>query len=89
MAVEGNPWRENQSVISKPHGVLKEDAAADFVGLSARTMQRLRQDGGGPPFVKLTERRVAYTEAALSEWLQGRTVTSTSAVTVARSRKAG
>ncbi len=71
----------------KPDNVLKEAAAAQLVGLSARTMQRLRQDGGGPSFVKLTERRVVYTESALLAWLQARTVTSTSAVTVARARK--
>ena len=67
--------------------VLKETVAADRIGLSARTLQRLRQDGGGPPFVKLTERRVGYSEQALQEWLAARTVASTAEVTVNRSRK--
>ncbi len=59
--------------------IFREPKAAEAVGLSLRTLQRLRQDGGGPPFVKLTERRVGYTEDALREWLEARTVASTSA----------
>ena len=75
-------------MISKLSGVLRETAAADLIGLSPRTLQRLRQDGGGPPFVKLTERRVGYPEQALQDWLQTRVVASTSAVAATQSRKA-
>jgi predicted DNA-binding transcriptional regulator AlpA len=64
--------------------VLREAMAASAVGLSKRTLQRLRQEGGGPPYIQLTDRRVAYSESALQEWLQARTVGSTSAATVAK-----
>ncbi|WP_428484910.1 helix-turn-helix transcriptional regulator [Rhodopila sp.] len=74
-------------MFQKPLNVLREDKAAETVGLSLRTMQRLRQDGGGPPFVKLTDRRVGYMESALQDWLQARTVGSTSAATVAKAAK--
>lgn len=64
--------------------VVSEADAAKAVGLSLRTIQRLRQDGGGPPYVQLTERRIGYTDDALSSWLHSRTVASTSAATVAK-----
>jgi len=68
--------------------VINETEAAQAVGLSLRTMQRLRQDGGGPQFVKLTTRRIGYTDDALTDWLGQRAAASTSAVTVARNGKA-
>ena len=43
--------------------VLTEDEAARMLRLSARTMQRLRLDGDGPRFVKLTGRRSATRSA--------------------------
>ena len=67
--------------------VLKENAAANLLGMSARTMQRMRLDGGGPPYVQLTDRRIGYTETALQDWIRERTVTSTSAATAANMRK--
>lgn len=67
--------------------VLKENAAASLLGMSARTMQRMRLDGGGPPYVQLTDRRIGYTETALHDWIRERTVTSTSAATALHMRK--
>jgi hypothetical protein len=64
--------------------VVTEGAAARMLGLSMRTLQRLRIEGGGPPFVKLTDRRLAYSVEDLHAWVRSRSVASTSAATVAR-----
>jgi predicted DNA-binding transcriptional regulator AlpA len=43
--------------------------AADFVKLSVPTLNKLRTYGGGPPFIKLGTRRIAYLKSDLEEWL--------------------
>jgi predicted DNA-binding transcriptional regulator AlpA len=58
--------------------VLGEDKAARLVGLSARTLQKLRLEGDGPRFVRLTGRRIGYTADALRAWVDARSVGSTS-----------
>jgi predicted DNA-binding transcriptional regulator AlpA len=63
--------------------VLTEAEAAQALSLSVRTLQRLRLDGEGPRFLKLTGRRIGYANSDLHAWIQGRVVTSTSAATVA------
>ncbi len=59
--------------------VVTEAEAGKMLGLSLRTMQRLRLDGGGPAFVKLTDRRIGYSVETLQQWLRTREVASTSA----------
>jgi len=59
--------------------VVTEAQAGRMLGLSLRTMQRLRLDGGGPAFVKLTDRRIGYAVETLQQWLRSREVASTSA----------
>jgi hypothetical protein len=50
--------------------VLLVDAdAAKFVGLGVRTLQRYRQTGGGPTFVRLGARRLAYRIVDLRAWI--------------------
>lgn len=51
--------------------------AAKYVGLSPKTLERLRTKGGGPRFHKLG-RRVVYREEDLEQWLQERARRSTS-----------
>ena len=49
----------------------KEDEAARFLGVSIRTLQKWRQVGGGPKFVKLggvNGRLVRYRRLALEEF---------------------
>ena len=50
-----------------------EDEAAARLSLSARTMQRMRQEGWGPEYVRVGLRKIAYSEAALSAYASGRT----------------
>ncbi|MFT9446924.1 helix-turn-helix transcriptional regulator [Gluconobacter japonicus] len=61
--------------------------AAEFLGLSRRTLQAMRQDGSGPVFVKISERRLGYTLTALQEWIASRSVRSTAEVTVRAQRE--
>lgn len=51
--------------------------AADYIGLSASTLNKLRVFGGGPVFLKLG-RRVAYDVADLDVWIAERRRHSTS-----------
>lgn len=51
--------------------------AARMVGLSESTLAKMRLNGNGPVYCKLG-RRVVYRAADLEQWLQSRTVTSTS-----------
>jgi hypothetical protein len=64
--------------VDTPALVLTESEAARAVRLSARTMQRMRLDGNGPCFVRLTGRRVGYAIDALQVWVRARSVDSTS-----------
>jgi hypothetical protein len=68
-----------------PALIVTEAEAATMLRLSVRTLQRLRLDGGGPRWVRLTDRhRLGYAIADLQAWVRARSMTSTSAATVAR-----
>jgi hypothetical protein len=47
---------------------LKTPAAADYCGLAASTLEKLRVSGGGPAYIKLG-RRVVYHRDDLDAWL--------------------
>jgi predicted DNA-binding transcriptional regulator AlpA len=38
-----------------------------------RTTARWREDGSGPPFIRVGERRILYRRADVDEWLSART----------------
>jgi predicted DNA-binding transcriptional regulator AlpA len=59
--------------------LLNERQAAELMSLSVRSLQRLRQSGLGPPYVKLPGGSVRYLPAMTERWLAARVVTSTSA----------
>jgi len=53
--------------------VLRTVEAAEYLGLSPRTLEKLRADGSGPRWLRLTERRaVGYDLADLDAWLETR-----------------
>lgn len=60
-----------------PPRYLHTDEAALFLGLSRRTLEKLRTYGTGPLYRKLGG-RVVYAVADLQEWADLRTVSSTS-----------
>jgi predicted DNA-binding transcriptional regulator AlpA len=66
---------------------LTEFELAQRLGISPRTLQKMRQDGTGPPYVKIGEARtspVRYPESRLGVWEKSRMRTSTSDAVAAR-----
>ena len=60
------------------NALIDEKAAADFLDVTPRTMQALRQHGGGPRFVRLSARCVKYTRNLLRAHAEARLRSSTS-----------
>ena len=60
------------------HSLINEDETAEFLGLNARTLQAMRQKGGGPRFVKISARCIRYRRTDLKAWAEARMRTSTS-----------
>ena len=60
------------------HELISETEAADFLDLTPRSMQGMRQRGGGPPFFRLSARCVKYTLYRLKCWYDARLRSSTS-----------
>lgn len=56
--------------------ILDETQTAEALGVSARTLQKWRQEGKGPKFVKLSRRR-GYRPCDIEEFLAANVVTST------------
>jgi predicted DNA-binding transcriptional regulator AlpA len=56
--------------------VVSPREAAAILSLSTVTLQRKRNDGSGPLFVRLGERRVGYRIADLEAWLASRVSSS-------------
>lgn len=53
--------------------ILHKDDAAARAGISTRTLDRLEEEGEGPPRVRLGKRRIGYWETDLIAWLRART----------------
>jgi hypothetical protein len=61
---------------NQPGEYVGEDGLADRYLIPARTAQRWRASGEGPPFVRLGRRRVLYRVADVEAWLAARTFKS-------------
>lgn len=48
--------------------LIREEEAAEMLGVSVRTLQAWRYRGGGPPYVRISSRCVRYNHATLSQW---------------------
>lgn len=57
-----------------------EKAAAEFLSLSVRTLQKWRYEGGGPPFVRISRRAIRYSREELKAWMDARTLESTASI---------
>ena len=64
----------------EPGRLLDVSAAAEYVGLSASTLNKMRCLGEGPKYLKLTRSAVRYDPADLDAWLSVRKRASTSEV---------
>ena len=67
----------NSSDVSFWNSFINERDAADFLGLSDRTLQAFRQDGGGPKFVRFSSRCIRYTRLRCKKWADERAANST------------
>ena len=53
--------------------LVNEDVAAKRLGVSSRTMQRMRQQGWGPAYIRVGLRRVSYSMRTLNTYAASRT----------------
>ncbi len=60
------------------HELIPETEAADFLDLTPRSMQAMRQRGGGPKFIRLSSRCIRYTRMLLKTYADARMCSSTS-----------
>ena len=60
------------------HELIPETEAAEFLNLTTRSMQSMRQRGDGPPFYRLSARCVKYTRLRCKAWYDARVRSSTS-----------
>ena len=58
--------------------LIDEKAAAEFLDLTDRTMQKYRQTGDGPPYVLISSRCLKYRRTDLRKWAEARMRKSTS-----------
>ena len=91
MSLEHSPTRSNPTAVTGLDGsarsppdasdywdaFIDEKAAADFLGLTDRTMQGYRQKGGGPKYAVLSSRCLRYTRRWLRGWAEARVRSST------------
>jgi predicted DNA-binding transcriptional regulator AlpA len=57
--------------------LLRTREAAKVIGVSPRTMESYRRNGGGPPFVKIRDYAVRYVLRDLLAWIAARKRTLT------------
>ncbi|MGE0047085.1 MAG: helix-turn-helix transcriptional regulator [Hyphomonadaceae bacterium] len=65
-------------VVRPANGLLRVREAAARLGLSKSTLDKMRCDGRGPRFVKITSKIVGYDPADLDAYAEGRKRQSTS-----------
>ena len=57
---------------------LSPDQVCEVIpGMTVGLLKQMRFRGDGPPYVKVSPRRIAYAEGSLHEWLQSNERTST------------
>ena len=59
------------------HALIDEKAAAKFLGLKDRTLQKFRQAGGGPKYIAISSRCLRYRRIWLLEYAEARVRAST------------
>lgn len=52
--------------------LITERDAADFLGYTMRALQNWRVRGGGPIYVKVSNRSIRYRRRDLNEWVQSK-----------------
>ena len=77
MSLEHDPLRDRPRPQGSGSPFMNQDAAAEFLGLSPRTLERFRLEGRGPDYRKFG-RRCLYHQDDLLTWAEAQRRTSTS-----------
>ncbi len=89
MSLEHSPVRDNHGARatsgadppSDPdywNSLINEKEASAFLGLSDRAMQKMRQAGGGPRYIRISSRCLRYRRVNLRAWADSLMRSSTS-----------
>jgi hypothetical protein len=62
---------------ANPGRLINEHEAAAFLGYTTRALQNWRVRGGGPAFVRVSDRSIRYRYSDLSAWVEARLRVST------------
>ena len=60
------------------NALVDEKVAAEFLKVTPRSMQAMRQRGGGPRFIRMSSRCIRYTRALLKFYADAKVRSSTS-----------
>ncbi len=81
MSLEHSPARNGVAQVGGDpeywHALINEKAAAAFLGVTGRSLQKWRQVGGGPRYVSLSARCLRYRRIDLKAWSDERLRKST------------
>jgi len=70
--------RQTRTVANTLEGRLyRPEEAGDYLNIAPQTLAHWRVRGTGPHFIHLSKRCIRYSEQALKEWLESRTIAST------------
>lgn len=72
---------QSQTEQDELNRLINEQEAAALLGYTVRALQNWRYRGGGPDFVKVSQRSVRYRRRDLIAWADRNTVSSTSEYT--------
>jgi predicted DNA-binding transcriptional regulator AlpA len=72
------PTNAQARTTTDPDRLMNEHEAAEVLCYSVRALQNWRSRGGGPKFIKVSARSVRYRRRDLLDWIEARTVASTS-----------
>ena len=80
MSLESSPtgYDDGDAPATFWQALINEKSAGDFLGLTARSMQKMRQTGGGPGYIHISSRCLRYRRVDLRTWAESRIRTSTS-----------
>jgi hypothetical protein len=65
-------------------GFLQTPDAAARLGFAASTLEKMRLRGDGPPYLRLSPRRIVYDADKLDSWARSREFNSTSEYAAAK-----
>lgn len=82
MANTAQGTNANSTVPLSLLSLLSTQKAAELLGLRPQTLRLWRMSGVGPPYIRLSTSRVAYSAQALADWMASRQFSSTSEETV-------